>query len=394
MPRRQYNKALATFEHGTKVYAPTDSDPRFTVIAKDASGRRTNVKVATESSARAQARLFEAMRAGEVVLPGRAGAPTTVGGLIDRYLASLTSKSTRYIERQQYLLDRWARPLLGELPLNAWTAANSEQVLDHARTSLAPATVQNLGSALRALVTFAFKNRWLPREADPMWLVRYTPRPEHHGEAAGFVKRAALPTDEQCDHLFAAMVEQGHPGWALAMRLKSRSGLRWGELIALRPVDLTFAPTRSVTVTRAIEQSRQGFAVKSTKNRQRRETVFPASLHGDLHAWVDARCEAAGPEGLLFTGPDGEFANRRTVQRFWSLAARTAGWPMRSDTSSVWHPHHLRHVAACWMLFDVRMDPAAVSAMLGHATVAFTLSRYVGVRGDLAVTATAATERW
>jgi integrase len=67
---------------------------------------------------------------------------------------------------------------------------------------------------------------------------------------------------------------------------------------------------------------------------------------------------------------------------------------MNSRTSAEWHPHHLRHVAACWLLFDVGLDPAAVSTLLGHANAAFTLSRYVGVRGDLATVATAATGDW
>ena len=46
------------------------------------------------------------------------------------------------------------------------------------------------------------------------------------------------------------------------------------------------------------------------------------------------------------------------------------------------------------MLFDVRLDPAVVATVLGHANAAFTLSRYVGVRGDLSTTVTAATEGW
>ncbi|MEO6629083.1 MAG: hypothetical protein ABIP03_11000 [Aquihabitans sp.] len=50
--------------------------------------------------------------------------------------------------------------------------------------------------------------------------------------------------------------------------------------------------------------------------------------------------------------------------------------------------------SACWMLFDVGLDPAVTSTLLGHANAAFTLSRYVSVRGDLSATATAATEGW
>jgi integrase len=390
MPRRIYSKPIASFEYGTRVYAPTESKPSYRVIAKDPDGKRIFLRFPTEDEARRRAREIETSLASSVTLPGRGNAPITVGQLMDRYLASLGSRSTRYVERQEYLLRCWVRPVLDDHPLRAWTPADSDQVLDQARASLAPATVQNLGAAMRALVTFAFKNRWLPREADPMWKVQYTPKPEHQGEATGFVPRDDLPTDAQCAALFEALADQGHPDWALAMRLKHRSGLRWGELIALRPCDLTFSPKRSIAVVRAVEQSRTGFAIKTTKNRQRRQTIFPASLRDDLAAWCDQRPSDA----LLFAGTDDGFANRRTVQRFWARAAKAAGWPMRGPMSSIWHPHDLRHVAACWMLFDVGLEAPTVSAMLGHANTAFTLSRYVSVRGDLAATATAATDSW
>ena len=67
---------------------------------------------------------------------------------------------------------------------------------------------------------------------------------------------------------------------------------------------------------------------------------------------------------------------------------------MKRPAAAVWHPQDLRHVVACCMLFDVGLDPAMVATLLGHANAAFTLSRYVGVRGDLGATVTAATEDW
>ena len=288
----------------------------------------------------------------------------------------------------------WVRPVLGDLGVATWTPSDSEAVLDRARRSLAPSTVQNVGSAMRALVTFAFKNRWLPREADPMWMVRYSPTAEVQGQTLGFIERSALPTDEDCARLFAALESAGHHQWSLAMRLKHRSGVRWGELIALRPVDLDFCANRVVRIHRAVEQSRQGIRVKSTKNRQRRVSTFPSSLADALQERADVIERRHGPEGLLFPGKDGGYANRRSFQRIWARTASDAGWPMKRQTASVWHPHDLRHVAACWLLFDVGLDPAVVGALLGHANAAFTLSRYVGVRGDLSTTVTAATEDW
>lgn len=99
----------------------------------------------------------------------------------------------------------------------------------------APQPVQSLGSCLRSLVTFAHKSRWLPRDVDPMWLMSYSVKGEFQGQAIGFVPRDLLPADEQCEALFAALVSLNEPTWALAMRLKHRSGARWGVLIALPP---------------------------------------------------------------------------------------------------------------------------------------------------------------
>lgn len=390
---RRYRKPLVSFEFGTRIYGPTEAEPRYRVVAPGVDGVRVGQKLTTEDAARRRARELEKIQSVSTT-PGRLAAPSTVGGLIDRYVASLGSRSTRYAERQDYLLRIWVRPVLGGLGLTVWSSADSEMVLDRARAHLAPSTVQNLGSSMRALVTFAHKNRWLARDMDPMWLVRYSPTAEVQGQAVGFVPRSALPTDEECDRMFKALDAAGHPDWALAMRLKHRAGLRWGELIALRPVDVDFGPQRIIRVHRAVEQSRKGLAIKGTKNRQHRVTTFPASLVEPLDAWSSRVESERGSEELLFPDAYGGYANRRWFQRVWARAARDAGWPMKRPTASVWHPHDLRHVAACWLLFDVGLDPAVVATLLGHANAAFTMSRYVGVRGDLGAVVTSATENW
>lgn len=171
---------------------------------------------------------------------------------------------------------------------------------------------------MRAMVTFAFKNRWLTREADPMWLVRYSPSAEVKGQAIGYIARSSLPTDDECARLFDALEDAGRPDWVLAMRLKHRSGVRWGELIALRPTDLDFEPRRIVRVHRAVEQSQHGLAIKSTENRQQRVSTFPASLVDPLRDRADQVSKAGGGEALLFPAADGGFANRRPFQRTWA----------------------------------------------------------------------------
>lgn len=350
-------------------------------------------KVVSEEAARAKARVIEADLSRRAPLRPADG-PRTVTALAAAYRESLEGRSRRYQERQADLLGRWVLPHLGRLEVGAWSAADSERLLNLARRRLAPASVQNLGSVLRSLVTYAHKARWLPGEVDPMWHVSYSAKATHQGQAVGFVVRAELPNDDQCAAFFSALVEMGHPTWALAGRLAYRSGARWGELVALRPMDISFEPHRLVRVARAVEQSRGGLAFKTTKNSQARSTIFPASLAPDLQAHVTRVTQEHGDEGLLFPGGAGAIAARRYFIRLWHRAAGRAGWPMHHPTRSVWHPHDLRHVAACWMLFDLRLDAAVVARMLGHSNPAFTLSRYVRVRTGADATTNELTEVW
>lgn len=162
-----------------------------------------------------------------------------------------------------------------------------------------------------------------------MWLVSYSLRGDFQGEAAGFVPRDFLPNESQCSALFDALDQMGQPTWSLAMKLKHRSGVRWGELIALRPVDIEFEPHRVIQVHRAIEQSSRGRAVKSTKNKQKRTSLFPGSLGGVLAEHVQTVRRLKGDEALLFSRPDGEPAERRQFLRLWTRAARMADWPMQ-----------------------------------------------------------------
>lgn len=386
---------LAVFEHGTRIYAPSPGEDCFRVVTRDPDGVRVSRKFARESDARSRARQYEAFLVQAIPLAGYRSGERTVGSLAARYLQHLKqNRSPRYAERQEALLRLWVLPLLGVTPVTDWTASQSEEVLARARAVLAPESVRGVGSAMRSLVTFAYKSRWLPKEVDPMWMVSYSPRAEFQGQALGFMPRSALPDDAHCRRLFAAMAETGEPTWALALALAHRSGTRWGELIALTPKDVEFEPYRVVRIERAVEQSSAGLRVKATKNSQKRSSIFPASLSAGLAEHVEKVRAERGDEGLLFCRPDGRLAERRQFQRVWLRAAIHAGWPMRSPTVTQWRLHDLRHVAACWMLFDLKLDAAVAARMLGHTNPAFTLARYVGVRSGADAAMNVLTEGW
>lgn len=242
-------------------------------------------------------------------------------------------------------------------------------------------------------------------------MVRYAKTAAVQGNTALYVPRSSLPTEDDCAALFAALEALGHPQWATAMRLAHRSGVRWGELIALQAGDIDFE-MRVVHVRRAVEQASSGPpTLKLPKNNRTRTTIFPKSLTAELHQLVETTIAERGIDGLLFPARSGELIRRTSFQTIWVRAADAAGWPMtaplrrsagygeknkgwRWTGAAKWTPHDLRHAAACWMLFDLKLDPAVVADKLGHADPNFTIKRYIGVRGDADAAALAATEAW
>jgi integrase len=146
-------------------------------------------------------------------------------------------------------------PASGRAPSPAWTPADSAAVIAAVRRAGgSDALVQDVGAAMRALVTHARRLRWLTVQSeDPMWMVRYAKTATIQGAASVYVPRSALPTDEQCAAMFDSLEALGHRRWAIAMRLCHRAGLRWGELVALQAQDIEFEPARVVHVRRAVE---------------------------------------------------------------------------------------------------------------------------------------------
>jgi integrase len=195
------------------------------------------------------------------------------------------------------------------------------------------------------------------------------------------------------------------------MRLVHRSGLRWGELTGLQAHDLEVMPNRIVHVRPAVEQTSSGPpALKRPKNGKTRTTIVPKSLVDDLRHLGEDVTAVHGPTGLLFPARLGGIARRSSFQQVWIKAA-AAGWPMttplrrtsgygqagkgwRRTGAAQWTLHDLRHVAACWMLLDLGLNPAVIAEKLGHADPAFTLERYVGVRGNADEQAAKLTEAW
>lgn len=328
----------------------------------------------------------------------------TVGELARNYLAHLAQDPSKaaYLRRQTNIIDKHVLPArtstgrkMEDVTVARWSGADCLDVMARARgNGLAASTLQNVGSTMRSLVTRAHMLRWLPRTEDPMAGVKYAVAGSIQGAATEYIPRDSLPTDTDVLLLVKGFHVTDYPRLSVMAQLISQGGPRWGESIALRPMDIDFE-RREISITRSVDED-DDFRVKAPKNNKRRTTIFAPSLAGPLRDLCEVVRESEGPDGLLFPGPDGRFMRRTYGRRRFIRAAAAGGWETIPNSTKLpstrWLWHDLRHYAACWMLFDVGLDVAKVSRFLGHHSTSFTWNRYVGVRGDAVADALTLTE--
>lgn len=177
-------------------------------------------------------------------------------------------------------------------------------------------------------------------------------RPFTEDELAEVVSRIATCSRDLADVMLIA-------GW---------TGLRWGELRAVRVGDLQEVPGPGLRVTRSRSEGRQ---VKVTKGR----TARRVPLADPVVAAVGRAAAGKSAADLLLTGVAGG-------QLWRSSLLRSTRWESVGMGRRV---HDLRHTAAClWLTRGV--DLGTVSAWLGHASIA-TTNRYLHYLGTAADTA-------
>ena len=169
---------------------------------------------------------------------------------------------------------------------------------------------------------------------------------------------------------------EGHPLYPIVV-LDLASGLRRGELLALRllvDVDLDAAVLH---VQRSLEETRSGLRFKVPKTSHGRRTIsLPPSavavLREHRRQLLETRLALGlgkpDEQTLLFSQPDGSPIPPNRLTRRWLDACKSLGLPRVSF-------HGLRHTHAS-ALIAAGLDVVAVSRRLGHASPNVTLSIY------------------
>ena len=170
-------------------------------------------------------------------------------------------------------------------------------------------------------------------------------------------------TARQVEELAAAI----DPRYGLLVRFAAYTGLRAGELVALRVRHLNLLRGRCEVGESATEVDGR-LVWGPTKTYARRTVHLPRFLCDQLAAYLAERPH--GPDELVFTAPQGgPVREQKFVAGIFKPAAARAGLPYRLRF------HDLRHTCASLPIAQ-GASVKAVQAQLGHASATVTLDRY------------------
>jgi integrase len=184
-------------------------------------------------------------------------------------------------------------------------------------------TIENAFGLLRQVLGAAVEDRRIPR--NPCEGVRL-PKRKHADR--GYLSHGQVAA-------LAAAVDRG----AEVVRFLAYTGLRWGEMAALRVQDFDML-RRRVNVSRSVTES-GGLVWSTPKTWERRSVPFPAVLADELAALMAGK----GREELVFTDlRGGVLRNSNWRARVFEPAVKKCQAADESFPSIT--PHDLRHSAA------------------------------------------------
>lgn len=179
------------------------------------------------------------------------------------------------------------------------------------------------------------------------------------------------------------------PMWSALYRLALTTGMRPGEIRALKWADLD-ADAGTLTVRRTITKDADGHVVigSTTKTGKARVLSLPPAVLRSLAAWRAEQtrrrlaAETWHAEGLVFDRGDGRYLPLTSWQHRHDLLTAAAEVPRITF-------HQMRHTSAT-LAMEAGEHPLIVSQRLGHRSVQITLDVYTHVSRKTHQTAAAA----
>lgn len=288
---------------------------------------------------------------GSYVDPGRGIA--TVGQVHAQWSATqghiaAKTAATRRSSWTSWVSDRWRDTPVADVRTSAVRAWVAELV----GQEVGVPTIENAFGLLRQVLGAAVEDSRIPRNpCDGVSL----PKREHADR--GYLTHSQVAA-------LATAVDRNPE----AVRFLAYTGLRWGEMAALRVQDFDML-RRRVNVSRSVTES-NGLDWGTPKSWERRSVPFPAVLSDELSALMVGK----GRDDLVFTDLRGGVL-RNSNYRARVFAPAVEECQETDKTFPTITPHDLRHTAAS-LAVSASANVKAVQRMLGHAKASMTLDVY------------------
>jgi integrase len=292
-----------------------------------------------------------ALATGTHVTPG--SGRVTVRSVYTSWSASQSHVSAKTAATRRSAWGSRVAPQWADVPVvDVKTSAVRAWVAKMAAEEVGAATIENAFGLLRQVLGAAVEDRRIPR--NPCEGVKL-PKRKHADR--GYLSHGQVAA-------LAAAVDR-HPE---VVRFLSYTGLRWGEMAALRVGDFDML-RRRVNVSRSVTES-GGLVWSTPKTWERRSVPLPAVLADELAALMVGK----GRDELVFTDlRGGVLRNSNWRARVFEPAVTTC--QKADDSFPSITPHDLRHTAAS-LAVSAGANVKAVQRMLGHAKASMTLDVY------------------
>ena len=302
-------------------------------------------------------------------VPRRSG-EATFGQVADQWLAKKAARKPRTVVGYRALLSgRLAA--FHDVPIKRMTYDRvSTFVAAMQAEGKAASTVRNNFNVIKGVMDEAVKQR----------LVKTNPCHDVEKPAVQMGETYELQVEE-----VERLILEAHrvePRWGLLIATAAYSGLRAGELAALKVRRVNFA-AGSIDVRESLTFGLDGkHLVTAPKSRAGRRTVreLPPSLTTALARYVDDA--GLSLDDYLFgwrnaAGESQPYRHTNFHRRVFTPAARAAGLPVdKRPGEPVVRPHDLRHFHAAMLLADPETTLKDAQAQMGHTTLALLADRY------------------
>ncbi len=293
-------------------------------------------------------------------------AKISVGEWTDRWLEGLAHIKPSTRSRYEGIVRKHVQPVWGLVRLENVTHSDVQAWVTSLSRALSPSSVRKVHRVLSLVLDSAVRDGRLARNVATGVNLPRPSKPEHrylsHEQVDQLAEEMHRPSTIS---KHAPMSERVNPTNRLVVYFLAYTGVRWGEMAALRVGRLDLDRRRAAIVESVTPVHGKGLVWGTPKTHQRREVPIARFLIPELEAHIKGKA----PDDFVFSGSRGAPVMRVSAFRAsFEAAARAIGVPGL-------HPHELRHTAAS-LAIAAGADPKVIQKMLGHASASMTMDTY------------------